>query len=63
MQVHGAQRESAFAEVAPDRIHRAQREDEPSAQRGRCVDIHNLEKIVGTLDELSEQLHATAMRG
>jgi len=44
MQAHGAQRELA-AEVAPDRIHRAQREDEPVVQRGRGVDIRTPEKI------------------
>ncbi len=37
MQANGAQRELVFAEVAPDRIHRAQREDEPAAQREGCV--------------------------
>ena len=63
MQAYGAQRELAFAEVAPDYIHRAQREDEPAVQRGGGVDILTPEKIVGMLDELSEQFHGHVMRG
>jgi hypothetical protein len=63
MQAHGAQREPAFAEAAPDRIHRVQREDEPAVQHGGGVDIHTQEKIVSTLDVLSEQFHGPVMRG
>lgn len=37
MQAHGAQSELAFAEVAPDRIHRAQHEDEPACQTDMCA--------------------------
>lgn len=37
MQAHGAQREPAFAGVAPDHIHRAQREDEPACQTDMCA--------------------------
>jgi len=46
MQAHGAQREPAFTGVAPDRIHRAQREDESAAQRGGGADIRTPKKIV-----------------
>jgi len=62
MQAHGAQRELAFAEVASGRIHRAQREDGPAAQRAGGTDVRTPKKIVGTLYVLSERFYGPKMR-
>lgn len=49
--------------LRPNAYIRAQREDEPAAQRGGGAGIRAPEKIVGTLDVLSEQFHGPVMRG
>ena len=63
MQAHGEKHEPDFAEVAPERIHHAQSQDEPAIQREGGAGILTSEKIVSTLDGLSEQFHGSAIRG
>lgn len=62
MQAHGATW-PAFAEVAPDSIHGALRENELAMQRGGGADIRTPEIIAGTPGDLSEQFHGPVMRG
>jgi len=48
---------------APDRIHRARREDEPAVRHGGGADVRTPDKIKRALDEISEEFHRPVISG